>query len=411
MGYFHPTSVMETAYDILFFWVARMIMMGLEDTGDIPFHTVYLHGLVRDEKGEKMSKTRGNVIDPIDVLGIYGTDALRFALTGEISPGNDIKLTAPRLEAGRNFANKLWNATRFVVGSIEPEGSDIEIQRDKLPFEDRWILSRLSRTTSAVTKLMQKFQFGEAQRQLHDFLWGEYCDWYVEFAKVRLRSGEAPSPLPVLVRVLEMSLCLLHPYMPFVTEELWQNLKQRLPPGWQKTESIMVAAYPEADKKAIDPEAERVMAAIIELIHSIRNVRAEHKVESTRWIEAQVYAGELKPAVTAYSEVIQILARARPVTFPDSREALKRENAVALVLKESEVVIPMASMVDLEAERNRRQKEIEETQAEVARLEARLKDKAFLSKAPAAVVDKERQRLATIKDKQKRLKQGLDKPG
>ena len=410
--YFYPTSVMETAYDILFFWVARMIMMGLEDTGDIPFDTVYLHGLVRDEKGEKMSKTRGNVIDPIDVLGIYGTDALRFALTGEISPGNDIKLTTPRLEAGRNFANKLWNATRFVVRSIEPEGGDIKIRQDKLPLEDRWILSRLSRTTDAVTRLMQNFQFGEAQRQLHDFLWGEYCDWYVEFAKIRLRSGEAPSPLPILVRVLEMSLRLLHPCMPFVTEELWQNLKQRLPPGGQKTESIMVAAYPEADKKAIDPQAERMMASIIEIIHSIRNVRAEHKVESARWIEAQVYASELTPAITTYSPMIETLARARPVTFLDSREEITRgENTVALVLKESEVVIPMASMVDLEAERKRLEKEIEESQNEVARLAARLKDKAFLSKAPASVVDKERQRLATSKDKLERLKQGLDKLG
>jgi len=407
LRYFYPTTVMETGYDILFFWVARMIMMGLEDTGDIPFSTVYLHGLVRDEKGEKMSKLRGNVLNPLDTLKVYGTDALRFALTSDISPGNDIKLTTPRLEAGRNFANKLWNATRFVIRSIEAEQANIEIKRDKLPLEDRWILSRLSRTTSTVTRLMQNFQFGEAQRQLHDFLWGEYCDWYVEFAKIRLRSGEVPSPLPVLVYVLEASLRLLHPCMPFVTEELWQNLKQRLPSGWQTTESIMLAAYPEADKKAIDPKAERVMESIIEIIHSIRNVRAEHKVESARWIEAQVYAGELKSAITAYSEVIQTLARARPVTFLDSREAMKSENVVALVLKESEVVIPMASMVDLEGERKRLQKEMEEVQAEIAHLGARLKDKAFLSKAPAVVVDRERDKLATRRDKLERLREQL----
>jgi valyl-tRNA synthetase len=364
---------------------------------------------VRDEKGEKMSKTRGNVIDPIDILEAYGTDALRFALTGEISPGNDIKLTTPRLETGRNFANKLWNATRFVVRSIETEASDMKIERSKLPIEDRWILSQLSRTISSVSELMENFQFGEAQRQLYDFLWGEYCDWYVEFAKVRLRSGEAPSPLPVLVHVLETSLRLLHPCMPFVTEELWQNLKQRLSPGWQKTESIMVAAYPEAEAKAIDPQAERIMGAIIEIIHSIRNVRAQYKVESSKWIEAQVYAGELTPAITPYSPMIETLARARPVTFMDSREAMKSENAVALVLKESEVIIPMASMVDLEAERKRLEREIEETRTEVARLAARLKDKAFLSKAPPAVVEKERQKLATSKDKLERLEQSLDK--
>jgi len=256
---------------------------------------------------------------------------------------------------------------------------------------------------------MQNFQFGEAQRQIHDFLWSEFCDWYVELAKIRLRSGESPSPLPVLVRVLEASLRLLHPFMPFVTEELWQNLKQRLPSKWLKTESIMVAAYPKAEAKAIDPEAERIMESIIEIIHSIRNVRAQYKVESTRWIEAQVYAGKLKSAITAYSEVIQTLARARPVTFLDSREAPRGEKSVALVLKESEVIIPMASMVDLGAEQKRLKQEIEKSQAEIAALEARLKDKAFLSKAPAAVVDRERDKLATRRDKLERLKQGLDK--
>jgi len=407
LRYFYPTTVMETGYDILFFWVARMIMMGLEDTGDIPFETVYLHGLVRDEKGEKMSKLRGNVLNPLDTLKVYGTDAMRFALTTDVSPGNDLKLTKPRLEGGRNFANKLWNATRFVVRSIEPEGADLKIERDKLPVEDRWILSRLSRTTATVTRLMADFQFGEAQRQLHDFLWGEYCDWYVEFAKIRLRSGEAPSPLPVLVHVLEASLRLLHPCMPFVTEELWQNLKQRLPSDWQETESIMVADYPQADKKAIDPQAERVMESIIDIIHSVRNVRAQYKVESARWVKAQVYAGELTPAITPYSPAIETLARARPVTFLDSREALKGKNIVALVLKESEVIIPMASMVDLEAERKRLQKEIEETHTEVARLEARLKDRAFLSKAPAVVVDSERDKLAVRSEKLEKLKEQL----
>ncbi|GAI72804.1 unnamed protein product, partial [marine sediment metagenome] len=251
------TAVMETGYDILFFWVARMIMMGLEDTGDIPFRTVYLHGLIRDEKGEKMSKIKGNVLNPIDTLEKYGTDALRFALSTGTSPGNDIKLTPSRLEAGRNFANKLWNATRFVVRSIEPERTDVKIQWSLLPVEDRWILSRLNSTIASITSLMEDFQFGEAQRQIYDFLWGEFCDWYIEIAKIRLRSSvnEAPSPIPVLVYVLETSLRLLHPYMPFVTEELWQNLKQHLPPDWQATESIMVVAYPIADEAAIDPPA------------------------------------------------------------------------------------------------------------------------------------------------------------
>jgi valyl-tRNA synthetase len=406
--YFYPTTVMETGYDILFFWVARMIMMGLEDTGGIPFSTVYLHGLVRDEKGEKMSKIKGNVLNPIDTLKVYGTDAMRFALSTDISPGNDIKLTVPRLEAGRNFANKLWNATRFVVRNLEPEGTDMKIRRGELPVEDRWILSRLSGTISTVTRLMDSFQFGEALRQLHDFLWGELCDWYIELAKIRLGSGETPSTLPVLVHVLEASLRLLHPFMPFVTEELWQNLKKRLPADWQAAEFVMTTAYPEADEKAVDPQAERVMESVIDIIHAIRNVRAENKVDSSRWVEAQVYAGELTSAIIPYSQAIQALARARPVTFLESREeAPPSENILALVLKDSEVIIPMESMVDLQAERKRLQEEIEQSQAEVARLEARLKDKAFLTKAPPSVVDKERDKLAIRKDKLERLREQL----
>ena len=410
MRYFYPTTVMETGYDILFFWVARMIMMGLEDTDNIPFRTVYLHGLIRDERGEKMSKIKGNVLNPIDTLGKYGTDALRFAVSTGTSPGNDIKLTQARLETGRNFANKLWNATRFVVRSIETERFGRGVQWDSLSIEDRWILSRLSRTISSVTGLMDDFQFGEAQRQVYDFLWSEFCDWYIELAKIRLRSTkeEVLTPLAVLVYVLETSLRLLHPYMPFVTEELWQNLKRCLPSDWQAGESIMVALYPEADAKALDPEAERLMETIIEIVRSIRNTRTQYNVESGRWIEAQVYAGQMIPAITPYSEAIETLVRARPLTFLDTRgESPTGENAVVLVLREVEIVIPMESMIDLEAERKRLEKEIEQNQAEVMRLEARLNNKDFLAKAPAAVIDKERDKLGIVGGKLERLKQQL----
>jgi len=415
LHYFYPTAVMETGYDILFFWVARMIMMGLEDTSAVPFHTVYLHGLVRDEKGEKMSKIKGNVLNPIDTLEKYGTDALRLALSMGTSPGNDIKLTTSRLEAGRNFANKLWNATRFIIRSLPPQEEFVsawavyKVSLDKLPVEDRWILSRLNRTISSVTSLMEDFQCGEAQRQIHDFLWGEFCDWYIELAKIRLRStGEVLSPIPVLVYVLETSLRLLHPYMPFVTEELWQHLRQRLPSEWSATESIMVAAYPEAEDKVVDLPAERVIESVIEIIRSIRNARAQYQVESRRWVEAQIYSSQLSSAIIPYSQTIQTLARARPVTFPSSREeAPPQENTLVLVLKESEVIIPMESMVDLEAERKRLQEEIEQIQAEVARLETMLRDRAFLTKAPAVVVDRERQKLYALTDKLGRLKQQL----
>jgi len=409
LRYFYPTTVMETGYDILFFWVARMIMMGLEDVGDIPFSTVYLHGLLRDEKGEKMSKVRGNVLDPLDTIDKYGTDALRFTLATDVSPGNDINLTKARLEAGRNFANKLWNAARFVVRSLEIKDATLEIKREGLGVEERWILSRLSRTNATVTKLMNNFQFGEGLRQLHDFIWGEFCDWYIEFAKIRLNAKDS-SPLSVLVYVLEASLRLLHPFMPFVTEELWQQMKKRLPADWQETDSIMVAAYPQADKKAVDAEAEKTMEAIIEIIRAIRNARAEHKVANNKWVEARVYAGELNPNIMPHTPAIQNLARAKPVSFGEGRgEAKPGEKVLALVLKSSEVIIPMESLVDLDAERKRLEGEIAQSQALIATLEERLKDKAFLAKAPKTVVAKERAKLAERRDKLQRLREQLSR--
>ena len=418
LRYFYPTSVMETGYDILFFWVARMIMMGIANCDDIPFHTIFLHGLIRDEKGEKMSKVRGNVLNPIDTLEQYGTDALRFALSTGTAPGNDIKLASSRLEAGRNFANKLWNATRFVVRSISSqEKFTAEEVLDRMrpsqqrPLEDRWILSRLNRTVASVTSLIGEFQLGEALRQIHDFLWGEYCDWYIEFAKIRLRPDSGlPSPLPVLVHVLETSLRLLHPYMPFVTEELWQNLKRSLPANQTEAESVMIAAYPKTEKAAIDREAERVMDTMIDIVRSIRNARAHHGVESSRWVEVQIFADKLTPAINPYTETIQTLARARPITFLKQRnEGASREESLVSVLKEAEVIIPMSSMFDLEAEKGRLQKEIDQSQAEMDHLKARLDNQEFLAKAPKIVIDKERQKLYTITDRLERLREQIGK--
>ena len=226
LAYFYPTSVMETGYDIIFFWVARMVMMGLYNMKEIPFHTVYLHGLVRDERGEKISKSKVGRTQTVsaaieDVVGTYGTDALRYTLATGGSPGNDMNISEQKLEAGRNFANKLWNAARFVLTNLD--GARLERpsldRRQAMPLEDRWIMSRLQRVTASVSQLLERFELGEAGRQVHDFLWGEYCDWYVEMAKVRLRAGDS-SPLPVLVHVLDSSLRLLHPYMPYVTEEI-----------------------------------------------------------------------------------------------------------------------------------------------------------------------------------------------
>ncbi|MDP2920114.1 MAG: valine--tRNA ligase [Dehalococcoidia bacterium] len=407
MRYFYPSTVMETGYDILFFWVARMIMMGLEDTGNIPFQTVYLHGLVRDEKGEKMSKTRGNVRDPIDIAAEFGTDAMRCAFLTGLAPGADSKLTDVKLENGRNFANKLWNATRFVVKGIPDGKIDLTIKYGSLPTEDRWILSRLNRTIAKVNKMMDDFQLGEALKDIYEFLWSEYCDWYIEMAKTRLRPEyKGTSPLPVLIHVLETSLRLLHPFMPFVTEELWQNLKYRLPAGWRTTDSIMVADYPVADEKAFDDSAEQVMTSIIEIVRAIRNARSENKVAPNRWVTAEIYGGGLAPAIIPYTEAMQTLARAKPLTFHETRlKGTVTENAVVSVLTETDVVIPIASMVDMAAEKERLQKEIGQLEADITRLETRLKDESFLGKAPAAVVNKEKERLAERKDRLARLKQ------
>jgi valyl-tRNA synthetase len=400
---------METGYDILFFWVARMIMMGLEDTGEIPFHTVYLHGLIRDESGEKMSKLRGNVINPAEAISKYGVDALRFALTTGTSPGNDINLGKSKLESSRNFANKLWNATRFILQSLDAERLEaqaIELQPQRI--EDQWIDGQLNRLIKNVTGLMEEFQFGEAEQQIYDFVWSKFCDWYIEIAKIQLRSRLTPSPLPLLVNTLEKSLRLLHPFMPFVTEELWQSLKQRLPDKDQMPASIMIAPYPPADDKAFAPKAERVMDSVIEIIRSIRNVRAQYKIRPTRWIEAQVYADELLSGLITQANMIETLAKVQPLIIlgRQKREPTK-DKVLVLVLKEAEVILPLAGMVDRLAEEQRLVKEGEEIKGRIAQLEARLRDNAFLSKAPPQVIEGEKRKLAMLQDKLKRLHQEL----
>jgi len=436
LRYFYPTSVMETGYDILFFWVARMIMMGLEDTGKIPFHAVYLHGLIRDESGEKMSKLRGNVINPLEAIARYGVDALRFALTMGSSPGNDINLGKGKLESSRNFVNKIWNASRFILQSVdaEVEGRAIDVILSQSPersegavknlaqgkpcIEDRWIHSQLNRLITNVTKLMQDFQFGEAEQQIHDFIWSEFCDWYIEFAKIRLRphpalsiDGEGlgeVSPLPFLANTLEISLRLLHPFMPFITEELWQSLKQRLPNKSQMPASIMIAPYPTSNEKAIDPEAEQAMDTVIEIIRSIRNARSQYKVAPAKWIKAGIFTDDLLPYITSQAKAIETLARACPLAILNRQERKAgKEKALILVLKEAEVVLPWTGMIDQLAEKKRLIKEKELTQARIAQLNTRLRDNAFLTKAPPHIVEKEKQKLYLLKNKLERLKSEL----
>jgi valyl-tRNA synthetase len=397
LRYFYPTSVLETAYDILFFWVARMIMMGLYNTGEVPFRTVYLHGLIRDHDGRKMTKSLGNVVDPIEVLERYGTDALRFVLATGGAPGNDMRLSDERLEGGRNFANKLWNAARFVISSlgdavVEPPPL---AQREAMPLEDRWIMSRLHRTAAEVEKLLGDFQVGEAGRRLHDFFWGELCDWYIEMAKVRLKADDR-SPLPVLAHVLDASLRLLHPFMPFVTEEVWQHLKPHLPSP--EAEALIVAPWPRADERWYDSEAEGQAGLVLDVIRAIRNIRAERGVEPARFVEAYVVAAPAsRVAAEASRPVIEALARARPLHIVDGASAAPREEAVAVILQGAEVVLPLAGLLDVDAERARLRGQADQAESEVQRLTAKLANEQFRSRAPQEVVAKEEGKLASAR--------------
>ena len=422
LEYFYPTSVMETGYDILFFWVARMMMMGIENMGKPPFHTVYLHGLVLDTAGVKMSKTRGNVLDPLELIDVYGADALRFALTIGTSPGNNQRLNEQRLEASRNFANKLWNASRFVMSCLEREkvASDWHSPPKPVHRQDRWILSRLNRLAADVQRHMEEYNFGEAQRAVHDFMWHEYADWYIEMAKIRMRgSPDGPSPMPFLAYVLERILRLLHPFMPYVTEEIWQTLLEFLPTAPDMPEALIVAGYPEADQSFIDDKAEAEIGSVIEMVRAIRNMRAEFRIQPNQSVEAIVETPEIAVIAEAEADAIKTLARVDPLTIiggpagdnGNVGSSDDPKDRVSLVLQSGTVTIPLGGLVDLDQERQRLRDEIDEIQTNHARLSARLRDENFTSKAPEEVVDRERNRLEGIEERRSRVEEILSRLG
>ena len=404
---YYPTQVMETGYDIIFFWVARMVMLSLYNMdGVVPFETVYLHGLVRAPDGQKMSKSKGNVVDPLEAIARYGTDGLRFALVAGTSPGNDQRLSDQRLEAGRNFANKLWNASRFVLISVEP-GDDLTPPAggSDAPLEDRWILSRSERLVATVDELMRKFELGEAARQMRDFFWDEFADWYIELSKVRLRAGDR-TPLPVLVEVLDRILRLLHPFMPFVTEEIWQRLIAVRPdPG--DAVALIVARYPRPGGGRIDDEAERSLAAIQDFVRAIRNIRSEKHVDAGRWVETYVVAADAAEAARASAGAIEVLARARPLHVVETADQVPAEGVVTSVLPVGRVVLPMAGLFDSDAERARLRTQIEQRRADVERLGGKLANEQFVSRAPAVVVQQERDRLEIARGQLEGLEQSL----
>ena len=402
LKYFYPTAVLETGYDILFFWIARMVMLGLENMDDVPFTTIYLHGLVRDEHGAKMSKTKGNVIDPLEAIREYGTDALRFALTTGNTPGSDSRMSPSKLQAARNFSNKLWNVSRYVLSTLDTSADLAGWNGAALPrqhIEDQWILSQAQLTAMKVNELMKDWQLGEAQRVLHDFICNDFADWYIELAKVRIRAGD-DAPRKVLGHVLERSLRLLHPFMPFITEELWQHLTKTLPPEGNQPASIMIAPYPNpaARMSAEDLNARLAEQApagesvelMIGVVRAIRNIRAEFKIEPARPLDVSIELASGAPALETEASAIKQLARVGNLTFgPSTNDS----QTVKLVVGAATVTLAIGDAVDLAAERLRLEAEIQETEKYTKGLSGRLANEQFTSKAPADVIERERGRL------------------
>ena len=415
---YYPSSVMETGYDILFFWVARMIMLGCYNMGRPPFETVYLHGLVRDPLGRKMSKSLNNAIDPLEKAEQFGTDALRFTLATGSSPGNDMRLTDEHLEGARNFANKLWNGARFVLGEAarvqeieanrilsenrdDPLVNDVvgpDVAQQPPKIEDLWIRARSSQLTADVDRLLRDFQIGEAGRQIQDFLWSEFFDWYVEASKIRMQRNhpEIPrdySPMLVLIRVLDDALRLLHPWMPFISEAIWQQLRQYLD---DPAEALIVANYPSAAASDVDQAVLERFGILQEVITAIRQIRANYRlsrnVQPSVWVVPDETA---EPLLRESSELVQGLAQTLQLNIVNSRDDAPSESAAVAIVPHAEVIIPLGGLIDSAQERARLDKELAQIEGRLAGAEAKLANEGFLAKAPAEVVAQAR---ATAED-------------
>jgi valyl-tRNA synthetase len=384
---FYPTSVLVTGYDILFFWVARMAMLGIRMMGEVPFHDVYLHTLVRDPEGQKMSKTKGNVVDPLDLLDTYGTDALRFMLAGIVAAGvRDVRISEDRLEASRNFANKLWNAARLVLSNLEgyePAGATAS---DALP--DRWIRQRLAATVVEVRDALDRYRFNDAASSLYQFIWSDYCDWYLEIAKRSLYRPESPAARQAtqhtLVTVLEETLRLLHPLMPFITEELWQRLPHA-------GESIMIAPYPKAALPAPDDAVERFVVLVMGAVSAVRNIRGEMRIGPGTILNVMLRPADADAEVfAAHRPLIEALARA---TVTVDRAASRPKGSALGVVGASELYVDLAGVVDVAAERQRLRKEIKRATDSMGFMRTKLGRPDFVERAPTEIVEKEREKL------------------
>ena len=399
---FYPTSVLVTGYDIIFFWVARMLIMGMEFMKEIPFEKVFIHGLVRDSQGRKMSKSLGNGIDPLEVIEKYGADTLRFMLITGNTPGNDMRFYWERVEGTRNFANKIWNASRFALMNMEGYNKDAELAPYTLA--DKWILSRLQDTVKGVTGLLERFELGEAGRAIYDFIWSEVCDWYIEIAKPRLYNKEAAAERAtaqhVLATVLVSAMKLLHPYMPFITEEIYQCLPH-------EAESIMISKWPVADESLVDPEAERGMNAIMDSIKAIRNMRAEVNANPGKKIPAIMLVSEdLREVVAHNDSYIKLLGGIDNLELrPLNGE--KPENAMAAVVTGIEVYLPLAGLIDVEKETQRLSKELAAMEKDLQRAGSKLNNAGFLAKAPEDVIAKERAKYEELSGKIEAVKKRM----
>ncbi|AVQ46826.1 valine--tRNA ligase [Clostridium botulinum] len=388
LKYFYPNNTLVTGYDIIFFWVARMVFAGLYCMDDIPFDTVLIHGIVRDSEGKKMSKSLGNGVDPIEVIEEYGADALRFTLVTGNAPGNDIRYYPERVEAARNFANKIWNASRFVLMNLDKDLMDKYKDNKNYTIADKWILSRLNTVVKEVTENIEKFELGIASQKIYDFIWGEFCDWYIELVKPVLygENEEAKGiAFNVLHKVLETSLQLLHPIMPFITEEIYTHL-------YTEYESIVISKWPEYKESLKDEKSEKDMEYIIEAIKSIRNVRTEMNVPPSRKAKLMIYLTE-NEAEGSFKEgevYFQKLASASEVSFLEDKETSDKN--VSVVTRGAEIFIPLLELVDIEKELERLNKEKEKLEKEIDRVEKKLSNEKFVSKAPEAVVNEEKEK-------------------
>ena len=395
---YYPTNTLVTGYDIIPFWVMRMMFSGIEQTGQVPFDTVLIHGLVRDELGRKMSKSLGNGIDPLEVIDKYGADALRFTLANGNSPGNDMRYSDKKVEASRNFANKLWNAARFILMNLD--GSEEAGLPDELALEDKWVLSLYNDLVKEVTDNLERFELGIAVQKLYDFIWDVFCDWYIELAKIRLQKGGEPAQCAkhVLIYVMSNVLKLLHPFMPFVTEEIWQSLPH-------EGASIMVSDWPQYSDALNFSAEEEQMNMIMDAVRAIRNRRAEMNVPHSK--RAKIYISTSYVDTFRLSgEFMQKLAGASEVEVEDGIEI---DGAVCIVTDAAKIYIPMGDLVDFEAERARLNKELASAQKQLDGINAKLSNENFVSKAPAPVVEAQREAARKLNEKIAMLNDSLSK--